>query len=136
MEKRRNQLFSLRITQEFSNLPPENLILLERYRSCVCIKHPPHTLLKICQNIICCPRVVIDIRVQGANCLHICIPHHMCARRKLFACMYPSSMFILLFTTCMMSHPVLRDKAGVHLIYASKKTTHIITECIEKNVII
>jgi hypothetical protein len=34
-----------------------------------------------------------------------------------------------------MSHPNLRDKAGC-ISYAPKKTTHIITECIELNVTI
>jgi hypothetical protein len=35
-----------------------------------------------------------------------------------------------------MSHPGFKEQSRVHLIHAPKKTTHIITECIEINVII
>ena len=36
----------------------------------------------------------------------------------------------------LLSHPGLKEQSRVHLIYATKKTTHIITECIEINVTI
>jgi hypothetical protein len=34
-----------------------------------------------------------------------------------------------------LSHPGFKEQSQVHLIYAPEKTTHIITECIEINVI-
>jgi hypothetical protein len=34
-----------------------------------------------------------------------------------------------------LSHPGFKEQSRVHLIYAPEKTTHIITECIEINVI-
>jgi hypothetical protein len=34
-----------------------------------------------------------------------------------------------------MSHPGFKEQSQVHLIHASKKTTYIITECVELNVI-
>jgi hypothetical protein len=37
---------------------------------------------------------------------------------------------------CRLSHPGLKGQSRVHLIHAPKKTTYIITECIEINVII
>ena len=33
------------------------------------------------------------------------------------------------------SHPDLKEQSRVHLIYAQEKTKHIITECIDINVI-
>jgi hypothetical protein len=33
------------------------------------------------------------------------------------------------------SHPGFKEQSRVHLIYAPEKTTHIITDCIEINVI-
>jgi hypothetical protein len=35
----------------------------------------------------------------------------------------------------LLSHPGFKEQSRVHLIYAPEKTTHIITECIEINVI-
>jgi hypothetical protein len=44
-----------------------------------------------------------------------------------------SGKLILLFS--LISHPSFKEQSRVHLIYAPEKTTHIIIECIEINVI-
>jgi hypothetical protein len=47
-----------------------------------------------------------------------------------------SSVFLMLVASCTSVTPGFKEQSRVHLIHAPKKTTYIITECIEINVMI
>jgi hypothetical protein len=63
-----------KLTQEVSNLPLEEAILLECHCSSIRIKHPFDTLTN-CHEIVCGPHDIVHIWMQGRRWLHICVHH-------------------------------------------------------------
>jgi hypothetical protein len=55
--------------------------------------------------------------------------------REHFAFSIPLGMTFELLHLLFLSHQGFKEQTRVHLIYAPEKTTHIITECIEINII-